>query len=191
MGPYREQIHVARNFLDEMEDQNYVRTGRRGDAQDHLKAVDVRVANFAKLNVPERVQDELVRTYFTITNITESEYDHQSFRFPQTPNSNNDSKVGDAMTTMDAERFCPLMETVWPVPYLAQYYLMRSRAILENTKLHITDAFSHTFGTKHKDNHYMASGAKAYKTPKPRNRASRKPEEADGLLCFSKTFNIF
>ncbi len=88
--------------------QGNVSSSVRKTLQDRLKAVDVRVANFAKLNVPERVQDELVRTYFTITNITESEYDHQLFRFPQTPNSNNDSKVGDAMTTMDAERFPPL-----------------------------------------------------------------------------------
>ena len=77
MAPYRERVRIARDFFDEVEEQNFARTGRRGDAQgpqgnpsmnlrktlrNHVRAVDVRTANWTKLNVPRSVQDTMVST---------------------------------------------------------------------------------------------------------------------------------
>ena len=73
--------------------------------------------------------------------------------------SNNSHKVGDAMTTLDVERFFPWMRRVWAIPSLLQYLQERTRVISEHTKQHLTTSFSYYTGPSLKGGHYRESGA--------------------------------
>ena len=86
------------------------------------------------------------------------------------------------MTSLDVERWFPIMRAVWPVPYVLQYYQERKRAINENTKKLTTKSFSYHTGTAHKDEHYKTSGAVPFKAPKVTPRPSRQQGQADGIL---------
>jgi hypothetical protein len=203
---YAARVRVARDFFDEVEEQNFVRTARRGDAQgpqgnvslvvrktlkNQVQAVELRVANFSKLNVPDSVVAAMVMLTIAMT-LTPRQPHHLYY-------CANPTQVGDAMTSLDVERFFSMMRRVWPVPYMWQFMQERARVIHEYTKQQLTRAFSYYTGTARKDIHYSNSGAvpvvpfgtAKLGAPRPSRSRSKQAGRTPPLQLFRPYYSFF